>query len=54
DFLQNSATVQLVSKNSGHLLQVLMSPNGILTFDGNGVANGFNSKNFENFIVKIL
>ncbi|CAF1033801.1 unnamed protein product [Rotaria magnacalcarata] len=43
DFLQNSATVQLVSKNSGRLLQVVMSPNGILTFDGNGAANGFNT-----------
>jgi hypothetical protein len=45
--LHSGAVVQLVSKNSGHLLQVVMSSTGSLVFDGNGAANSFNSKHFE-------
>ncbi len=44
ELLRNGAIVQLLSKNSHHLLQILVTPNGILTFDGNGTNNSFNSK----------
>ncbi|CAF0922763.1 unnamed protein product [Rotaria sordida] len=43
DLLQNGAIVQLVSKSSGHLLQVVMSTNNNLVFDGNGTFNSFNT-----------
>ncbi|CAF2312502.1 unnamed protein product [Rotaria sp. Silwood2] len=43
DLLQNGAIVQLVSKSSGHLLQVVMSSYDTLVFDGNGTMNSFNT-----------
>jgi hypothetical protein len=43
ELLRNGAIVQLLSKNSHHLLQILVTPNGILTFDGNGTNNSFNT-----------
>jgi hypothetical protein len=53
ELLQSGSTVQLLSKNSGHLLQVVMSSNGTLVFDGNGATNSFNSKNFQIEILKV-
>jgi hypothetical protein len=43
ELLQSGNIVQLVSKHSGHLLQVVMSSNGTLAFDGNGANNSFNT-----------
>ncbi|CAF0964797.1 unnamed protein product [Adineta steineri] len=43
ELLRNGAVVQLVSKSAGSLLQVVMSTNGVLIFDGNGAANSFNT-----------
>ncbi|CAF0856884.1 unnamed protein product [Adineta ricciae] len=43
ELLRNGAIVQLVSKHSGHLLQIVMSSNGTLIFDGNGLAGSFNT-----------
>ncbi|CAF0984397.1 unnamed protein product [Adineta steineri] len=43
ELLRNGAIVQLVSKSAGSLLQVVMSTNGVLIFDGNGAANSFNT-----------
>ncbi|CAF3356248.1 unnamed protein product [Rotaria sp. Silwood1] len=43
DLLQNGAIVQLLSKSSGHLLQIVMSSYDILAFDGNGTMNSFNT-----------
>jgi hypothetical protein len=53
ELLQSGSTVQLLSKNSGHLLQVVMSSNGTLVFDGNGATNSFNSKTFQIEILKV-
>lgn len=44
DVLHNGAVVQLLSKSSGRLLQVVMNLEGSLTFDGNGMQSGFNSE----------
>ena len=46
DLLRSGAIVQFLSKNSGCLLQVVMSPSGALVFDGNGAHNAFNSTIF--------
>jgi len=43
ELLRNGATVQLISKNSGRSLQVVMSSTGTLVFDGNGATNSFNT-----------
>jgi hypothetical protein len=47
DLLRSGAVVQLVSKNSGRLLQVVMSSNGTLVFDGTGSNSSFNSKEYS-------
>jgi hypothetical protein len=54
ELLRSGAIVQLVSKNSGHLLQVVMSSNGTLAFDGNGASNSFNSKKKTETLTKQL
>lgn len=52
DMLQHGTMVQLVSKSSGRLIQVVMTPHGALTFDGNGPRTAFNSKIFQKFYDK--
>jgi len=47
ELLKNGAIVQLISKHSGQLLQVVLSSNGVLVFDGSGANNAFNSKNIS-------
>lgn len=49
ELLRNGAIVQLVSKHSGHLLQLVMGADSTLTFDGNGLVSSFNSKFPTNF-----
>lgn len=43
ELLKNGTVVQIVSKTSSHPLQIVMSPNGTLTFDANGFPNTFNT-----------
>ncbi|UJR25826.1 hypothetical protein I4U23_007176 [Adineta vaga] len=43
ELIQNGAVIQLISKHSSHLLQVVMSSSGSLIFDANGPANAFNT-----------
>lgn len=43
ELLRNGATLHLISKSSGRLLQIVMSSNGALIFDGNGTTQSFNT-----------
>ena len=45
EHIRNGTMIQFVSKNSHNLLQIVVTPSGSLTFDGNGAPNSFNRKN---------